>query len=212
MGFIALILDIVIVALIVLGIFIGWKKGFVTCFIDFIGIIVVIFLTFTLSPVLANTLTEKTNIDENIYNTIYKSLSIENPESGQNMQNLIESGIAKTVNKSIESNAEQATKVIMNVISFLIIFVVLQIIILIIKIVINAVAFLPVIKQFNEILGALFNGFATIIKLMVLMCIVYFSVKAFNITQVNEVIEKSNIAKVMYNHNIITNHILDKIN
>lgn len=69
-GIIAIAIDALVVIIVVIGLLLGAKKGFIRLMAGFLTIIVVIFGSFALSPLVANLLSSKTTLDDKLSQTV----------------------------------------------------------------------------------------------------------------------------------------------
>ena len=61
-----MIVDIIIILIILGSVFLGMKKGLISCVIDILAVIIAIVLAFALCKPITNIVISKTNFDENI--------------------------------------------------------------------------------------------------------------------------------------------------
>lgn len=211
-------LDIIVIALILLSTFLGYKKGLIGVAFKIVSFIIAIIITLILYKPVANIIIEHTTWDETIENTIYEKLSGTKIEEGEKIDkdqtdlpgvvvNYINDGIETTVKQAQENIsqiiAKNLTQSIIQILTMLIIFTITRLILLFAKVILEAVAELPVVKQFNEMGGILYGILRGIILIFVLLAIASFILPMINQTILLECIEHSILTKFLYNHNII---------
>lgn len=211
-------LDLVIIALILLSTFLGYKKGLIGVAFKIVSFIIAIIITLILYRPVANLIIEHTTWDETIENTIYEKLSGTQIEEGEKINkdetdlpgvvvNYINDGIETTVKQAQENVsqivAKNLTQSIIQILTMLIIFAITRLLLLFAKVILEAVAELPIVKQFNEMGGILYGILRGLILVFLLLAIASFILPMINQTILLEYIEHSILTKFLYNHNII---------
>ena len=207
-----MIIDIIIIALILLGAFSGYKKGLVTILVGFIGIILSIFLGFMLQTPISDYLQNDTAIGTTINQTIQTSIQKNGAE-----QNSIYTTILNTVTNgkqdtfSLEQNSKIITSFILKGLSFICVFIIVYIICYILQMVLNLVFDLPILNSLNKIGGVGIGVLSTLIKLTVLFAIISFIVPIPMFSNLGQMIQNSTIGNMLYTNNIIVNLIKSNI-
>lgn len=211
-------LDLIIIALILLSTFLGYKKGLIGVAFKIVSFIIAIIITLILYRPVANLIIEHTTWDETIENTIYEKLSGTQIEEGEKINkdetdlpgvvvNYINDGIETTVKQAQENVsqivAKNLTQSIIQILTMLIIFAITRLLLLFAKVILEAVAELPIVKQFNEMGGILYGILRGLILVFLLLAIASFILPMINQTILLEYIEHSILTKFLYNHNII---------
>ena len=228
-----IVLDIIIVAGIALSIFLGYKQGLVGVAYKILSFIVALVLAFVLSGPVSQFLIENTELDETIHNTIEKTLSSKESENktetennivndsksenetkvenDSNMSAVITDYVAEQVKKTtadVQNNvattvADGVTNNIVYAITFIGIFIIARILLIVIKFFAEAIAKLPIIKQFNEIGGLLYGVLRGLLLVFLFFAIVSLLASIFDIKGFLEVINSSFIGKFAYNNNLL---------
>lgn len=214
----AIFLDIILIAIILLSTFLGYKKGLIGVAFKIVSFLIAIVITLILYKPVANLIIEYTPWDEAIETTIYEKLSGTKIEEGEKIEkeqtdlpgivvNYINDGIETTVKQAQENVsgiiAKNLTQSIIQILTMITIFVITRLLLLFAKVILEAVAELPVVKQFNEIGGTIYGILRGFIFVLVLLAIASFILPMINQTAPLELIEHSIITKFLYNHNII---------
>ena len=116
-------LDIFILAILVLSIFIGYKKGLVSLIFSFCAFIIAIILTWILYTPVTNFIIENTDFDENIENFIIEKGINTNEEDAEENKNTTQSKenintyVEKYVEKSVENAKDKAIENTADIIS-----------------------------------------------------------------------------------------------
>ena len=97
-----ILIDIIVVALIALSVFLGYKKGFIELSVKLLAFLIALVITLILYKPISNLIINNTQIDENIQNTILdkvngNSTETENENSKTQENNTNESDIVENV-------------------------------------------------------------------------------------------------------------------
>ena len=212
-----IIIDIAIIAIIGLSIFSGYRKGLIGVAFKILSFLVAIVLAFILSKPVSNYIIENTQFDDNIRNTIQETLEskeIENTteESEENnMSDIITDYVAKQIKEvTAETQDEVAvlvstnlTQAIVNAICFIGIFIVARIALFFLKFLAEAIAEIPLIKQFNELGGVLYGVLKGFFVVYLLFAIVSLLAPIVNITGFLEMINTSFLGNMLYDNNLL---------
>lgn len=214
----AIFLDIIIIALILLSTFLGYKKGLIGVAFKIVSFLIAIIITLILYKPVTNLIIDNTTWDETIENTIYEKLSGTKIEEGEKISkeqtdlpavvvNYINAGIENTVKQAQENVsqmiARNLTQSIIQILTMIAIFIITRLLLLFAKVILEAVVELPIVKQFNEIGGILYGILRGFILVFALLAIASFILPMVNQTTLLTYIEQSIITKFLYNHNII---------
>lgn len=188
-----ILIDIVLIAIILLSAFLGYKKGLVKLgtklFAGIIAIIVTIIIYKPVSGIIIN----KTQIDEQIRDTIIQNTS--KAIDDKNMSNAITNQIE---NEMLPNEAENISKGVVSAITAIILFVVVKVVLSIAISLLDFVAKLPILKQFNEMGGIIYG----LLRGILIVCICVLIMGAFTKinpeNDLNNKIENSNITKFIY--------------
>lgn len=203
-----IIVDLVIIFLILLSTFLGYKKGLIALGIQLIAFVVSLTITFILYKPIGNLIINATSIDEKLQQTIEVNLSnflSENNENGtENMliEN-VEEGMLPETSRILAIN-------IIYIVTMLVLFIISRICLLLIKSMSDFITNLPIIKQFNKVGGTLYGllrGFvACYVVLMIVNLIIIFNPKSF----LTDIIDKSYLSKSLISYNILSSININK--
>ena len=162
-----IIIDIVIITIIILSAFLGYKKGLVKLGTRWIAIILTIILYRPLGGLIIN----NTSIDEKIENTITENTTSfinENTQGIDIITNQIKNEILPEEAKNISQN-------VIYTITSILLFIIIKITLSIIIALLDFVADLPILKQFNEVGGIIYG----LIRGIIIACIFIFIIGAY---------------------------------
>jgi len=212
---IGIVLDILIVLILVINIFIGYKKGLIKLAVSLVAVLISIIITLVLYKPVSNIIINNTEIDEKIEATIIESATskeevqeeTEETEKEHNeiVENYVKDAVIETKDNIVESAAGTLSVKIINIAVMIIIFIVARLLLILLVFVADAIAKLPILKQFNEVGGIAYGAIKGLVIIYVILAIAFFIVYLTNSTQISEVIGQTIITKFMYNKNLILN-------
>lgn len=210
-----MIIDIVLILVIVLSAFIGYKKGFVKVIVKLGTFLIALVLAFLLQSSVAKFIGEDIGFKNTISTTVQNKLSdyAKSKEDDKKTDiKMLEKTIDEINSAAEEKKAEVIQKWANNIadfilkgLSFIIIFFTVAIVMGILSLILNTVVKLPVLDTLN---GALGLGAAVIlmaVRIMILLTIIYFVSPLEIIQPVINYINTSCITKLLYENNIIVN-------
>lgn len=213
-----IIIDIVIVAVMALSIFMGYKKGLIGVAFKILSFFVAIVLAFVLSKPITNYVIEHTEFDDNIRITIQEALEsketqkVESPETQEsNMPDIIteyvaeqiKEATAETQNEIASTVATNLTQTIVNGVVFIGIFLVTRILLFFLKFLAEAIAEIPILKQFNELGGLLYGILKGFFLIYLFFAIVSLLAPIVNIGGFLEMIRASYLGSILYDNNLL---------
>lgn len=209
-----IIFDIIIVAIIVLNVFICYRKGLVKLAVGLIAVLASIVIAMILYKPVSNIIINNTEIDEKIENTIIDNFSVEIDENEENetdngfmkyMEKYVDDSINKTRNQIVlEASDIIATKVV-NICAFLGIFIIARLVLILLTFVADIIMSLPILKQFNKAGGIIYGLIKALLIIYVLLAIIFFIIYISGNTTLSSAISNSFITKFFYNNNLLLN-------
>ncbi len=206
-------MDIVLIIILLLGILIGYKRGLINVVFSIIGIFLAIALALMSYKIVVKNIVPKTGLDKTVYSFIdnkFKQKGEEVLDSSINLPESMQSYFDSTiiVNQSSSSIVEKTSNFVVNVITLLVLIIIYYIVILIIRILLNKIAKLPVLNGINKIGGAILGLVQTIIIILIAFTLISFYATVGKAEKLNDMINNSVIAKVIYDNNILTKIII----
>ena len=195
-----IIVDIILVALIALSIFLGYKKGLASLAIKLCAFIIAILITFILYRPIANLIINTTSVDESIEDTIYNKVTemIQKDDTNELTSDLIESAKQGMLEQS-------ARELAINVVyggTIIILFIIVRIALIFVSALANLVAKLPIIKQANEAGGAIYGLLRAIVIIYAILLIINFVGELSPNNIATQTINETTLTKTMYENNI----------
>lgn len=201
-----ILIDIILIAILIISAFLGYKKGLVKLGAKLFAGIIAIIVTIIIYKPVANLIINNTQLDENIKNTIIENASSFIKEDNQETNTItkqVKDQVTDQVtnqvkNEILPSEAENIAKSAIYAITSIVLFIVVKIALSIIISLMDFVANLPILKQFNEIGGIAYG----IVRGLLIVCIcvllmgVYTKIKPE--AGLNQNIQNSYITKTLY--------------
>ena len=195
------LIDVVLLLIIAITTFIGYKRGLIKIAFKFIGFILAIIISITLYKPISNFVIDYTTIDDNIEKTIENRLS--SNITKEETDNIIANYYTNVKNSSISVVSEGIAKTIVNVGCMLLVFIISNIILLFFKFSGDLIAKLPLIKQCNSAGGFIYGLLEGFLLIYIFLAIVAILSPVIDINQFINIINSSIITNIMYNNNII---------
>ena len=214
-----MILDIVLIIILLISAFIGYKKGLVGVVLSIVSLILSIILAVFLQSTVANYLYNDTGVGTMIESSIKTTIETElenrlNTEVEENENKFIDmffepEELASTM---VDESANKITMFILKGISFVGIFILVFIICYILRMILNIVFKLPILNSINKVGGVSLNVLKTVFKIWILLAIIYFVSFVPLVSTINNFIDSSVVTKFLYENNIIVNILKSTLN
>ena len=206
-----IIVDFIIIAVVLLFVFLGYKKGLTGSLIKLLSFIIAIVVAFVLYKPVANAVIENTVIDDNIRTTLRETLGVE--DKTENTEENVPSTIMDNINKEIENATDevkanvidQTTITIVNIGSGIVIFLAVRVILVIISLFAKILTDLPVIKQVDKLGGLAYGAIEGIVIVYAVLAVISLTSVIWANNAVVTAIAKSSLGEMLYNNNIILN-------
>lgn len=213
--------DIIVIAIIGFSAFFGYKSGFIKTGLGFLAVFIAIALTFIFYKPVMGLIKDNTEFEP--WLTSYLSsldskqfvpgaTSEENNKADGNknsyINNLPDSLVELIGLNEMKENAKNAIiqKVVefaLKLLAIVVVYVAARVGLTIIIIVLDSIAQLPVLKQFNEILGLVVGAMLGLLKVFGFFTIIAFLGSVSATSGIVSLINNSTVASYLYNNNII---------
>lgn len=211
-----MIIDIILIALIALGVFFGYKKGLVGILIGVASLILSIILAFVLQGPVSEYLYSTpvgTSIESKVTEFVNDTLSSENNENVDSEDNTKKENdfFSKVIQDATNSEdtvkeaSKNITMFILKGITFIGIFILVRIICYILQMILNVVFDLPILHSVNKFGGMAINLVATLLKLWILLAAIQLISSVVAIDFITNLINQSYLTKLLYENNILLN-------
>ena len=196
------LIDIIILFIIALTTFIGYKKGLRKVAFKLVSFVLAIIISIVLYKPISSFIINKTTIDDNLESTISQRLSSSDTTKDEK-ENIISSYYSDIKNYSTNAMAHSISIAIINIGCILVVFIISNIILLLFKFSGDLIAKLPIIKQFNSAGGFLYGLIKGFLIIYIFLAIVALIAPVADINNFIKIINSSIITNIMYNNNII---------
>lgn len=196
------LIDLILLLIIAITTFVGYKRGLIKIAFKFVGFILAIIISITLYKPLSNFVINYTTIDDNIEQTIENRLSSSNITK-EETDNIIANYYTNIKNSSVSIVSEGISQTIVNVGCMLLVFILSNIILLFFKFSGDLIARLPLIKQCNSVGGFIYGLLEGFLLIYVFLAAVAILSPVIDINEFIKIINSSIITNIMYNNNII---------
>lgn len=195
-----MIVDIIIIIILALSIFIGYKRGLIEIGIKLCAVVIALVLTLGLYRPISDIIINNTNLDETIEQAIIdKSQQV----IGTNEEaNLLQEGINYQLDVVPNIARELALNIVRTIV-MLILYIITKIALGFVTALANIVAKLPILNQFNELGGIIFGAIRGIVIVYVSLLIISFIGQVNPSNKIQLEVDKSLIGKQMYKYNVI---------
>ena len=191
-----ILIDIILIAILLISAFLGYKRGLVKLGANLFAGIIAIVVTLILFRPIAGAIIKNTTLDEKMKNIIIENASSFGANSNED-NNITEQLTNEVKNQMIPQEAEKIAISAIYAITSVVLFVVVKIILSIVISLIDGIARLPILKQFNEIGGMAYGILRgiLIVFIVILLMGVYTKIKPESTLNYN--IQKSYITKTI---------------
>lgn len=207
-----ILLDILLIAILLISIVLGYKKGLINVAFNLCAFIIALIITLVLYKPITNFVIDNTEFDEKIESVIIEK-GISNDEKNTTedgtLNKYIEEYVMKSVdntkNEIVKSTATIIAEKIIGIVVMIALFIVIRILLIFAKAIINGIANLPIIKQFNELGGLLYGILRGLVIVYGILTIMFIVISMNNNGVIANSIGTSIISKILYENNIILN-------
>ena len=207
-----IIVDIIIIAIIALSIFLGYRKGLIELAIKLCAFVIAILITLILYKPVSNLIINTTSIDETIENSILeKANDVMEGEEDEELSEETNPASTEELSEEIKQEAregllpEAARGLSVNIVRggvIIILYVLVRIALRFVTALANLVAKLPILKQFNKAGGAIYGALRGILIIYVCLIIISIFGQINPENDIHQNIEQSTLGKTMYENNI----------
>ncbi|MBR6504451.1 MAG: CvpA family protein [Clostridia bacterium] len=212
-----IIIDLIIVALIALFTFLGYKKGLIKVAFKILSFFIAILIALVLFKPVSSLVINNTQLDDNLKNSISQKfqgidLSVEVTEEQAEgtpkfMLDFVNKYIAEAAKDATQNIAETvSTKLTETIISagvILGLYIVARILLMFARFILEGIANLPFLKQFNEVGGLIYGLLKGLFIVYFVLAIISLTSPMYANAGFLKMIDESFIGSIMYNSNIV---------
>lgn len=205
-----IVVDLIIVAVVLLFVFMGYKKGLTGSLLKLLSFILAIIIAVILYKPVSKAIVNNTMLDENIRETITNVFGEGNSNESEEEQKM-PSSMFEEINDNIKEATEDAklkiieetSNTIINITSGLIVFIIARIILAIVSLFLNQITQLPILKQIDRIGGIGYGAIEGIFIVHVVLGIISLTSMLWADNVVLTAVTKSAVGNMLYNNNLI---------
>lgn len=208
----AIIIDLIIIAIIALFIFWGYYRGLIGVAFKIITFFAAIIIALVLYKPISNIIIEKTEIDETIENSIIEKFSSNHDEEikeedlenmSQVLVNYITNYTTEVQNATVSMVSKEVSIVSINVIVAIGLFIITKLILIVFRAFSKLLAEIPVIKQFDKTGGIIYGLLQGLLIVYLILAIISLCASMIENFGIINNINNSIIGNFLYNNNII---------
>ncbi|MBO5349832.1 MAG: CvpA family protein [Clostridia bacterium] len=215
-----IIVDLIIILILGLSIYNGYKKGLVKSLLKLCTSILAIIIALILYKSFVNFVVENTTIDNNIQMSLQEIMTQNVNDDNEELINE-DSGVPKPIVKYLNENVKEsvddkkeiaitetskaASVLIVNIACILILYIIAKILLIILTVFVDVVAKLPVINKFNEVGGIIYGVLEGVIIILIILTLISVITPLVGNYQLSNIILESYVGKLLYNSNIFLN-------
>lgn len=208
----SLILDIIVIGIIVLCIILGYKRGLIGVAFSLASFFISVIIALILFIPVSNFIIDNTTFDETIRDAIVQNFTSEENISEENEEErnlpdvLVKSAekyVTEAKDAGVQTIANELSVSSIKFLSFIGIFIVSKIALMFFKVLANAIASLPILKQFNKLGGTIFGVLQGFLIVFIVLGIATLLAPIFGDAAIYTAIKESIITNILYNNNIL---------
>ena len=206
----SIIVDLVILAIILLCIILGYYRGLTGSLIKILSFVLSIVIAFVLFIPISNLVIENTQIDESLEQSIREMIIGNEQNEENNMPEAITDYISQKVEQAaddakaavVDSTSRDVAETIVKAGTWIVLFIVARILLIFLKFITSLIARLPIIKQFDKLGGIAYGLIEGLIIVYLLLALVSFIAPMFDNSIITE-IKDSFVGSIFYNNNLL---------
>ena len=194
-----MILDLIVILIIALFTFIGYKQGLVKTAIKILAFFIALFISISFYKVIGNVIINNTQFDEKIENKIVSKVL---PENYEEKLSILPNSLVESGEQSVNNLAVVVSHKIIYYITFLVLFLAIRIVLKFVTILADLITKLPIIKQFDKTGGLIYGLAKGFVIVTALFAVISLISPMLDVKYINA-IDNSYISKTLYRHNFI---------
>jgi uncharacterized membrane protein required for colicin V production len=200
----SIIIDLIIVLIMLLFIFLGYKRGLVKVAFKLCTFFIAIIVAFVFYKPVAKLVIANTNIDETIETAITRKILPEGATETQevDLSQDLPSIILKNSSDTVQSISKSFTNTIIETACLLLIFIIVKIVLKFVTALADLIAKLPILKQFNKLGGTLYGIIEGLFIVFLGFAIISLIAPMLD-SSVLDAINSSTLGSICYNNNLL---------
>lgn len=210
----SIIIDLIILGILAISIFFGYKKGLTKCIIKIFSFIIAVVVAAILFKPVSNFVIKNTEIDDYIKESIISLVGDDIQENGEVKEDTnLPQAIVDYINKSIQNVANEAKENVVPIVAeeiatttvnvgvAILLFIIIRIALIFVSAISKLITDLPIIKQFDKLGGILYGALKAFVILFVLFALISLVSPMIEQTGIITAIHESTIGSILYDNN-----------
>jgi uncharacterized membrane protein required for colicin V production len=200
----SLIIDLIIIAIVLLFTFLGYKRGLIKVAIKLCTFFIAIIVAFMLYKPIANIVIDNTQIDEKIESAITQKILPEGALESENIEvsQKLPSIILKNSENTVQSISRACSTKLIEAACLLLIFIIIKVALKFVTFLADLIAKLPILKQFNKLGGTIYGVLEGLFIVFVGFAVISLIAPLLD-SSILEAINSSIVGSICYNNNIL---------
>lgn len=212
----SIIIDLIIIAIVGICVFFGYKKGLTKSVIKILSFIIAIAVAAILFKPVSNIIIDNTQIDETIKQSVVNIVKEDVKENGEVKEDTdLPKTMVEYINKSVETAVQDTKETIVenaanaiavtsiNVGVAILLFIIVRVLLIFVSALSKIITDLPIIKQFDKTGGLLYGLVKSLVIILVIFALISFISPLIGETGIITEINKSFIGSILYNNNLL---------
>ena len=200
----AIAVDLMVLSIVLLFVFLGYKRGLVKVAFKLCTFFIAIILAFMLYKPVAKIVIENTNIDETIESKITDKILPEGKTETDevDLSESLPTIILKNSENTVQSIAKSCSNTLIETACLVLIFIITKIVIKFVTALADLIAKLPILKQFNKLGGTIYGIIEGLFIVFLGFAVISLIAPMLDVS-VLEAINSSTLGSICYNNNIL---------
>ena len=200
----AIAVDLLVLSIVLLFVFLGYKRGLVKVAFKLCTFFIAIILAFMLYKPVAKIVIENTNIDETIESKITDKILPEGKTETDevDLSESLPTIILKNSENTVQSIAKSCSNTLIETACLVLIFIITKIVLKFVTALADLIAKLPILKQFNKLGGTIYGIIEGLFIVFLGFAVISLIAPMLDVS-VLEAINSSTLGSICYNNNIL---------
>lgn len=200
----AIAVDLMVLSIVLLFVFLGYKRGLVKVAFKLCTFFIAIILAFMLYKPVAKIVIENTNIDETIETKITDKILPEGKTETDevDLSESLPTIILKNSENTVQSIAKSCSNTLIETACLVLIFIITKIVLKFVTALADLIAKLPILKQFNKLGGTIYGIIEGLFIVFLGFAVISLIAPMLDVS-VLEAINSSTLGSIFYNNNIL---------
>lgn len=200
----AIAVDLMVLSIVLLFVFLGYKRGLVKVAFKLCTFFIAIILAFMLYKPVAKIVIENTNIDETIESKITDKILPEGKTETDevDLSESLPTIILKNSENTVQSIAKSCSNTLIETACLILIFIIAKIVLKFVTALADLIAKLPILKQFNKLGGTIYGIIEGLFIVFLGFAVISLIAPMLDVS-VLEAINSSTLGSICYNNNIL---------